>query len=69
MLNGLDGGVVMVLMDLTINYLLGILLFRSEDSLVLDSWIHRLVDSGLMLPILGEEVRNGCLGFIHFMYY
>lgn len=67
MLNGLDGGVVVVLVDLTVDHLLDIFLFRSEDAFVLDSWVHRLVDGSLMLSISGEKVGNGCFRFIHFI--
>jgi hypothetical protein len=66
-LNGLNGGVVVVLMDITVNCLLDIFLFRSKDSLVLNSWVHRLVGGSLMLSISGEEIRNSCLRFIHFV--
>ena len=67
MLNRLDGGVVVVFMDLTVNYTLDILLFRSGDSLLLDSWVYRLVDGSLMLSISREEFGNGCLRFTYFI--
>jgi hypothetical protein len=66
-LNGLNGGVVVVLMDLMVNRLLDIFLFRSKDSPVLNSWVHRLVDGSLMLSISGEEIGNSCLRFVRFV--
>lgn len=47
----------------------GHFLFRSKDSLVLNSWVHRLVDGSLMLPISGEEIRNSCFRFIYFVRF
>ena len=67
MLNRLDGGVVVILVDLTVNYALDILLFSSGDLLVLDCWVYSLMDGSLMLFISGVEVGNGCLRFIHFV--
>jgi hypothetical protein len=66
-LNKLDGGVVVVFVDFTVNCTLDILLFRSGDSLLLDSWVYSLVDGSLMLSISREEFGNGCLRFTYFI--
>lgn len=78
----LDRGVVVILVHLTVNGSVDILVAGWGDSLVLDCWVHSLeelaeilngrlyntylVNSGVMLSILGEEVADCCLCLIHF---
>jgi hypothetical protein len=59
-LNRLNRGVVVVLVNLTINRPSDIFLLCSDDPLVLDIWAHCLMDDSLMLSISWEEVRNCC---------
>lgn len=65
-LDGLDGGVEVVLVDLAVDNLLGLLLLLSVDALLLDGGVDALVDGGVMLAILGEEAGNRCLRLVHF---
>jgi len=65
-LDRLNGGVVMILVDLTINGGLLLLELSFNNALMGDGWVDALVDSGVMLSILVEESGNGLLGFIHF---
>jgi len=64
-LDGLDGGVVVILVNLAVDDLLGFLVLGAGDVLILNSWVHCLVDSGFVLSILGEEVGHCGLSFIH----
>jgi len=65
-LDGLDGGVVMILMNFAVNGCGDILVVSAGDILVGDRWVNSLVDGGIMLSILGEETRNCCLCLVHF---
>jgi len=65
-LDGLDGGVVMILVDFTIHGCLNILVVGASDVLIGHSWVDDLVDSGIVLSILGKESGNCCLCLIHF---
>jgi len=65
-LNGLNGGVVVILVNFTVYCLSDILALGASDILVLDCRIDGLVNGSFVLSIPGEEVSNGCLSFIHF---
>jgi hypothetical protein len=65
-LDGLNGSMIVVLVDFTFDCSLDILLLWSENSLMFDSWVHSLMDSAFMLSIPGEKVGNCCLRFVHF---
>ena len=69
MLDWLDGGVVVVLVDLTVDCPLDVLLLRSNDSFILDGWVYRLMDCSFMLSISREKIGNGCLCFIHLVRF
>lgn len=62
----LDGGVMVVLVNLTVDRLGDILVTGVVDMLFLDGRVHGLVDGGIMLSILGEEASNCGLCFIHY---
>jgi len=62
----LNGGVVVVLVDLSVNSGGNILVLSACDILLSDSWVDGLVDSGIMLSILVEEASNCCLCLVHF---
>lgn len=77
----LDGGVMVVLVNLTVDRLGDILVTGVVDMLFLDGRVHSLqpvrrdqqggegtylVDGGIMLSILGEETSNCGLCFIHY---
>jgi len=64
-LNGLHRGMVVILVDFTINSLSDIIMVGTSYILVGNSWVDSLMNSGVMLPILGKETRNCSLGFIH----
>jgi len=63
--NGLHSSVVVILVNL--------LVYRSDDILMLvranvllgDGLAHILVNRRRVLPIAGDKVRNGLLGFLH----
>jgi len=65
-LDGLDGSVMVVLMNFSIDGRGGLLVSSGLDSLVLHSGVDFFVDGSFMLSILGEEVSNCCLCFFHF---
>jgi len=64
-LDGLDGGVVVVLMDFTVDGSRHILLSGGGDIFVLNGRINSLVNSSVMLSIPGKEVTNCCLCLFH----
>jgi len=64
-LDWLDGSVVVILVDLTINSSSGLLMSGLGNVLVGNSWVDSLVDGGVMLSILGEESGNCLLCLIH----
>lgn len=64
-LDGLDGGVEVILVDLTVDDLLSFLVLCASDMLIHNGRVDSLVDGGLVLSILGKEVGNCCLRFIH----
>jgi len=63
--DGLDGCVVMVLVDFAVDSLGLLVELAASYVLLLDGWVDGLVDSGVMLSILGEEVSNSCLCLVH----
>jgi len=64
-LDWLHGGVVMILMYLTINGSLGLLMANFGDFLVHDSWGNLLVYGGIMVTGLVHEVTDCFLRLIH----
>lgn len=64
-LNWLDGGVVVVLVNLLVDSGGDVVMVGACDSLVLDCWSNLLVDGGVVLTGLGHEVRNCCLCLVH----
>jgi len=62
----LDGSVVVVLVDLTVDSGLDVLMVGLGYVLVLDSGVDGLMNSGGVFSVLGKETGNCCLGFIHF---
>ena len=65
-LDWLNGGVVVVLVYLTVNGSGGLLVLSTGDVLVGHSWVDSLVNGGVMLAILGKERVNCLLGLLHF---
>jgi len=65
-LDGLNGGVVVILVDLTVDRCGDILMSCGSNRLVLNRGVDGLVDGGIMLSISVEEVSNCCLCLIHF---
>jgi len=65
-MDGLNRGVVVVLVYLAVDSLGDILVVRFVNMLVLDGGVHGLVDGGIMLSILRKEVCNCGLCFIHY---
>jgi len=65
-LDWLDGGVVMILVNLAVNDLLCLLVLGLGDVLVHDGWVDSLADGGVVVTILAEEGGNCLLGLIHF---
>lgn len=63
--DGLDRGMVMVLVDLSINYFLGVDTLSGLDSLILDGGIDVFVDSGIVFTVSVEETADCCLCFVH----
>jgi len=61
----LNGGVIMILMNLLVNGGLDVFVFCWSDSLLLNSWCYTLVDGGVMVASLAHEAGNCCLCFIH----
>ena len=66
MLNRLDRGVIVVLMDLSVDHSLTLFLLSASDSLMLNGGIDDLMHGCVMLPIFGEKVLNSCLRLVHF---
>jgi len=64
-LDGLDGGVVVVLVDLAINSLSELLMSGGLDVLAGDSWSDALSDIG-GVTLAGGELLNSGSSFIHF---
>jgi len=64
-LDGLDRGVVVVLVDLLVDGGLDIFVLGAVDGLVGDGRGDLLVDGGVMVAGLGHEVLNCCLGGVH----
>lgn len=64
-LDRLDGGVVVVLVHLTVDGSLSLLVLGAGDVLLLDSWGNRLVDGGVVVSRLGHEGVNSLLSLVH----
>jgi len=64
-LDGLDGGVVVVLVDFTVDGFGLLVDLGASYVLVLDGGVDSLVHGSFMLSILGKEVSDRCLCFIH----
>lgn len=62
----LDRGVVVVLVHLAVGGLSYTLLLLRSDGLAGDGWGYCLVDSGVVLAILADDLLNGVLGGLHF---
>jgi len=63
--DGLDGRVVMVLVNLLINSSGYLLMLVRHDMLLSDGSSNILVNGGLVFSIVREERGNGLLGFLH----
>jgi len=63
--HGLNGGVVVVLVDLTVNGCGDLLMSRRLDSLLHDGGGYLLVDGGIMVTSLVHEFTDGSLCFLH----
>jgi hypothetical protein len=61
----LDGGVVVVLVDLTVNGGLDLIVTGSLDSLLGNGRVDDLVDGGILVTGLVHEFADGCFGLIH----
>lgn len=46
---------VVVLVNLAVNYFLGLLVLCACDMLVDNGWVNSLMNGGVMLSVLGEE--------------
>jgi hypothetical protein len=64
-LDGLNGAVVMILVNLLVNRSLNLLMGVRLNDLMLDSRSNSLVDSCVVVPRLGHEVSDSCLGLVH----
>jgi len=64
-LDRLNGGVVVILVNLSVNSCGDILMLGACDVLLSDSRVDGLVDCGIMLSILVEEASNCCLCLVH----
>lgn len=65
-LDGLNGAVIVVLVDLSVDSCRDILVLMWLDCLVLDMWCNCLMDCGVMVSGLGHEVVDCGFGFLHF---
>jgi len=65
-LDGLNRGVVVVLVNLAVYRGGDIFVSGGCDVFLLNGGVDGLVDSGVMLSVLGEEVANCCLCLFHF---
>jgi len=61
----LDGGVVVILMNLTICCDLTLLPLHRSDGLLLYAWVHALVDGSVMLTMLREKAAYCLLRLVH----
>lgn len=64
-LDGLDDSMVVVLVDFLVEGAGDVLVLVGPDLLVGDGLLHRLVYGGGVLAIVGDEVGNGLLSFLH----
>jgi len=65
-LHRLDGSVVVILVDLTVDGGLLLIVLSTSDVLICDGWVDGLVYGGIVLSIAVEKSRNGLLSFVHF---
>lgn len=64
--DGLHGGVEVILVDLLVDGSLHVLVLGLGDGLVDDRGRDLLVDGGVVVARLGHEVLNCCFGGVHF---
>ena len=64
--DGLDGAVVVVLVNLLVNGSVDLLVLVRLDRLVVDSRGNRLVDGCVVVTGAAHEVGDSCLRLIHF---
>ena len=64
-LNGLNDGLVMILVNLLVDGGGDLLMTLRPDVLLGDGLAIILIDDGLSLTIAGHEVRNELLSFLH----
>ena len=64
-LDGLHGGVVVVLVHLLVNGGADLLVLSAVDGLMSDGWGNLLVDGGVMVTRLVHEVGDSCLCGVH----
>lgn len=65
MLDGLDGSLMMMLMHLTINSCSHLLMLLRVDMLLSDWVANIFIDDSIVLSILGDDLGNGGLSFLH----
>lgn len=65
-LHWLDRSMVMILVDFAVNCSGSLLMSGPGNMFVGNGWVDSLMDSGIMLSVLGEETGNCCLCLIHF---
>jgi len=61
----LDGGVMVILVDFAVDCCAHILVSGWGNFLMLNSWVHGLVNGCVMLSVLVKEVSNSCLCLFH----
>lgn len=64
-LNWLNGGVVMILVNLSVNRGGDLLLADGLNLLMLDGWCLSLIDNGFMVTSSSDELGDRCFGSIH----
>jgi len=64
-LNGLYGGVVVVLVDFAVYHCLDILVLLTGYFLILHGRVDSLVDCSVVLSVLGKEIADCCLCLLH----
>lgn len=63
--DGLDGAVVVVLVDFLLDSSLDFFMLSGLDRLVLDGRSNTLMDGRIVVPSLGRDVVNGLLRSVH----
>lgn len=64
-LQGLNDGLVMILVNIAVDGRGDLFVLRGLHVLVDNSLADVLIDGSLVLSVLGEEARDGLLGFFH----